>query len=412
MRYFRSISFATALFIIPMLVPLFALHAQQREDDPCGFRFGKEALTEESQLWGYGTDALLADLQNCALHPWVRIDVIGSSVRGVPLYHMVLTNPSSRLQKRRVWVHARTHPIESESSSIARALVEELLSGSQLATTLLDHCIIHILPMLNPDGVNLRLPRNNANGIDLESNWGSSSPEPEVQALRRHLEALMNSSTPIEVALNLHSAYDCKRYFVFHAAEGTSDLFAEAQRRYIDAVRARFPGGIEQHDYFVSWTTGTPDRYPESWFWLNHGDKVLALTYEDMNCGSAGSFDVTARALLGGTGEYLGILRPLSSDPPPAIPDDARLLAVYPNPVHGDGAATFTLHVDNPSTTRNATIDVVDVLGRVRHVLWNGALPSGQRTLVSSISGLEAGVYTLRLLGESAVHTQTLHVLR
>ncbi|MFA6235167.1 MAG: M14 family zinc carboxypeptidase, partial [Bacteroidota bacterium] len=211
------------------------------EDDPCGFMLRKPG---DAQVWAYGRDALVADMQGWALHPMLSIDVIGSSVQGRPLYHMVLTNPASQLPKKRIWIHARTHPIESESSFVARAIVEELLGGSALGNLLLDNAIVHILPMLNPDGVELQRDRENANDVDLESNWGAASPEPEVEALRRHLTALMNSHNPVEVALNLHSAYNCKRYFVYHAAAGSSDLFTQLEQRFIGFARARFPGGI------------------------------------------------------------------------------------------------------------------------------------------------------------------------
>ncbi|MBR9976133.1 MAG: hypothetical protein KFF77_11175 [Bacteroidetes bacterium] len=207
MRIQLSVAFLV-LFLLGVSSTPF-LHAQQRsEDDPCGFSLRKP---EDVLLWGYGRDALIVDMQRWILHRATRIDVIGSSVQQRPLYHMVFTNPASQIRKKRIWIHARTHPIESESSWVSRAIVDELLSGSALGNLLLDHAVIHVLPMLNPDGVELQRARENANGVDLESNWGAASPEPEVDALRRHLAALMASETPIEVALNLHSAWDCKR---------------------------------------------------------------------------------------------------------------------------------------------------------------------------------------------------------
>ncbi|MFZ1731484.1 MAG: M14 family zinc carboxypeptidase [Bacteroidota bacterium] len=387
--------------------PSLPAHAIQAEDDPCGFLLRKPG---DIQVWAYGRDALLSDMQGWALHPMTAIDVIGSSVQGRPLYHMVFTNPASQHPKKRIWIHARTHPIESESSFVARAVVEELLSGSALGNLLLDNAIIHVLPMLNPDGVELQWARENANGVDLESNWGAAAPEPEVEALRRHLTALMNSHSPVEVALNLHSAYNCKRYFVYHAVEGTSEVFSQLEQRFINYARARFPGGIEPYNYFVSWTTGTPDRYPESWFWRSYGQQVMALTYEDMNCATAGEYQRTARALLGAAGDYLGLTGVVSA-PPPAVGSGQALLAdLYPNPVQTDGSVSIRLQSLNPAL--RIRVALFDYLGRQVAAIYEGSGFDAGHTLVIPTGSLPSGTYYLRASAGAIMETRTLLILR
>jgi len=381
------------------------------EDDPCGFRFRKDTEEFEFQLWGYFRDALMSDLQRWALHPWVNIDVIGSSVRGAPLYHIVLTNPSSTTLKKRIWIHARTHPIEAESSWLARAMMDELLSGSMLSASILDNCVVHVLPMLNPDGVELLLPRTNARGVDLESNWGASEAEPEVQALRAQFELLMASASPIDIALNLHSAYDCKRYFVYHAAAGTSELFASMQQSYIGMVRKRFPEGIQAWDYFVSWTTGTPDRYPESWFWLNHRERVMALTFEEMNCTAAGEYDRTARALLGGSAEYLGLPGFATSTDAHVGPPTAVRIAAYPNPLRPGLHGSLNLRIDSPGI-EHAKLDLVDALGRIVATVWDGPMTMRTHVLSYPVHGLRSGSYFIRFHAGDRMHMHSLLVLQ
>jgi hypothetical protein len=382
-------------------------YAPVAEDDPCGFMLRKPG---EVQVWAYGRDALVSDLQGWAIHPMTAIDVIGSSVQGRPLYHMVFTNPASQLPKKRIWIHARTHPMESESSFVARAIVQELLSGSTLGNLLLDNAIVHVLPMLNPDGVELQRSRENANGVDLESNWGAASPEPEVEALRRHLTALMTSQTPAEVALNLHSAYNCKRYFVYHAAEGTSELFTQSEQRFINFARARFPGGIEPYDYFVSWTTGTPDRYPESWFWRNYGDQVMALTYEDMNCATAGEYQRTARALLGAAGDYLGLTGLLDAPSPTANRAEALIADLYPNPVRQSGSITLLLQALNPA--HSLRVSLYDHLGREVAALYDGSGFDAGHTLMVPTGSLAPGTYYIRAVAGTLAETRPLLILR
>lgn len=409
----------TEKYIIPVvlvaaMLPCFvapSLFAQQfaPEEDPCGHYL--VPLSAAALLWGYGLDTLEADVQRWTAHPWVVLDTIGLSVQGRPLLHLSLTNPSSLLPKKRIWIHARTHPIEAESSWLTRAIVNELLSGSPLATALLDHCIVNILPMLNPDGVHLGNARENANGVDIESNWGAASPQPEVQALRAQLNSLMQSPSPVGVALNLHSAYQCRRYFVYHDPAGTSELFATLQQRFIGMVRARFPGGIEPYDYFVTWTGGTPDRYPESWFWMNFRENVMALTYEDMNCATAGQYDRTAFALLGGAAEYLGIVGSVGVADASSSPAAFAITAVYPQPFRASGGGRLFVRVNVPGPGTHTRIQVLDALGRTVAQLWDGEL-SGDRVLAVSGEGLSAGVHFLRLSAGDEVRMQTIQVIR
>ncbi len=395
-----------------MLLPLH-LSAQQIEEerDPCGHDLLKAGAAAASLVWGYQRDALVTDLQRWAVHPWVSVDVIGQSVRGAPLFHVVLTNPSSTVKKKRIWIHARTHPIESESSWVARAIMDELLSGSALSVAVLDNCIVHVLPMLNPDGVELAYARENANGIDIESNWNAVVPQPEVQALRSHLEKLMQTSSPIEVALNLHSAYQCRRYFVYHDPFGTSELFGSLERRFIDFARARFPNGIEPYDYFVTWTSGTPDRYPESWFWMNFRESVMALTYEDMNCATAGSFDRTARALLGGAADYMGVFGPLNAGVDAATASTPEIISVYPQPLNAFAQQQFNVLVRLPERSAHVRVEVLDVLGRVVARLWDGDM-SGSHTLSGSGGDFNAGLHFIRMSIGDDVRLKAFQVIR
>jgi hypothetical protein len=396
--------------LLPCIFPS-SITAQQfwQDQDPCGDRM--LFMPSDALLWGYGLDTLEADMQRWMAHPWVRMDTIGASVQGRPLLHLSLTNPSSMLPKKRIWIHARTHPIEAESSWLTRAMVDELLSASPLAAAILDHCVVNILPMLNPDGVHLGNARENANGVDIESNWGAANPQPEVQALRTHLTSLMQSPSPIGVALNLHSAYQCRRYFVYHDPAGTSELFATLQQRFIGMVRDRFPGGIEPYDYFVTWTGGTPDRYPESWFWMNFRENVMALTYEDMNCVTAGQYDRTAFALLGGAAEYMGVVGSVGITDAVASPGTFAITAVYPQPFSASGGGRLYIRVQVPGTIAHARLHVLDALGRTVSQLWDGEL-SGDRVLALSADGLSTGVHFIRFSAGEEVRVQPIQVIR
>jgi hypothetical protein len=260
--------------------------------------------------WGYKYDSLLEDLAVWKTNPHVKVDSIGASVENRAIWMLTITDSTDSVaaghKKHRIFIHARTHPGEVQVNWVADEAIRLLLDTTAKAAELRHDFIFHIIPMYNPDGVEDGHKRLNAHLVDLESNWDKSDPEPEVKALRKEFQSLMAGSIPVEVALNLHSdSINCTRFFFFHEAGGTSTAYAEMEKKFIDGVRAYFPVGIENWFFVQSWPTAPQARYPEGYWWLNHGDKVMALTYEDANCPGSGKFDSTARALVFGSVDYI-----------------------------------------------------------------------------------------------------------
>ncbi|MFC2086327.1 M14 family zinc carboxypeptidase [Bacteroidota bacterium] len=285
-------------------------HKNDLEADKCGYDPEKEAALYEhyGKHWGYSYDSLLNDIVQWETSDFIQIQSIGQSTLGKEIYELTISDfDETKNFKHRIYIHARTHPAEIQSFHVTNEIINYLSNDTEIGTFLREHCIFHIIPMFNPDGVELEYPRENANGIDLESNWDAENPEIEVINLRNRLQDLMFEENPIEIALNMHSAYVCKRYFVYHHENGTSPLYTELEEEYIEGTRDHFLTGIEPYNYYVSWTNGTPDQYPESWWWMNFQEQVMALTYEDMNCEAAGFFQKTAYASLYGISDYLGL---------------------------------------------------------------------------------------------------------
>jgi len=318
--------------------------------------------------WGYGYDSLKADLARWKSHPDVRIDSFGASAQGRGLWMVTVTDASDSLApvvgrtgpKRRVLVHARTHPDEVQAFHVAREMIRTLLDTTAQASELRRDFVFQFVPQYNPDGVELGRERTNAHGVDLESNWENASPEPEVLALKGLFQRFMNGPIPVEVALNLHSdQYNDTRFFVYHVEAGTSYLYTELEKRFIAAIQAPFPGRIEDWDFLTSWTTGPALRYPEGYWWSHHRESVLALTYEDNNRTGAGGFDTTARALVLGTAAWLR-----------SIPQSARI-AVASRHVHLEAGG---VRIQDPG----ARWEVLDMQGR--H-LTHGLLEPGQTLL-------------------------------
>lgn len=392
----------TTAYILLALIALGPLigtaHAQ--EADKCGYdeSLAKAQLQILGDKWGYSYDSLLVDLQAWSQSPSVGIQSIGKSVLNRDLWELTITEPGGSASGRRtVYVHARTHPGEVQSFWVTRAMIEFLLSEDPTAQLLRLGVKFHIVPMYNPDGVELEFPRENANGIDIESNWSTSPSQPEVVALRNRFSELMWSGEPIEVALNMHSAYSCTRYFVYHDSVGSSEAYAVTERDFIGGIRHYFPGGIEPWNYFVSWSTGTPLVYPESWFWVNYQEAVMALTYEDMNCPTAGEYDKTASAILQGIAEHLGLSATSVASHAVLAPLNVRLAQAYPHPVSlGRGSRTAVVEYELPSA-QHVRLALYDVLGRQIALLNEGERPPGISSALLRLDGLSTGTYFYRL---------------
>ena len=324
----------TLTFILSLNIAFGQLN-QIKADDKCGYDpvKGAQLFDLYGKNWGYGYDDLLNDIAEWELSDYIQAQSIGQSTLGREIYELSISNfaPAKTL-KHRIYIHARTHPGEIQSFRVTEEIINYLSADTGIGNYLRDQCIFHIVPMYNPDGVELGIDfdRENANGIDLESNWSATSPEIEVQNLRSRFEDLMLEENPVEIALNMHSAYECNRFFWVHHENGTSALYYDLEEEYVEGIRSHFLEGIDPFDSHVSWSGGASTVYPESWWWFNHAEDVMALTYEDMNCASAGSYDKTAYALLYGISDYLnlgyvGIQNEISSN--------SFNINTYPNPV-------------------------------------------------------------------------------
>ncbi len=386
------------------------------EPDKCGYdaALSKQMLLDLGPHWGYSYDSLLIDLKRWQQSPYVTIDSLGASVQNRAIWQLTITSdlPVGDSLRQTVFLHARTHPGEVQAWWVTNEIINFLLSEDPFAALLRERCTFYIIPMYNPDGVELEYPRENAHGVDLESNWSANPVEPEVAVLRGRFSELMMSSAPIEVALNMHSSIRCKRYFVYHDEAGTSYQYTLLEQDFINGVRSYFPGGIEPWNYFVSWKSGTPNYYPESWFWLNFQEAVMALTYEDMNCSSAGKYDSTAFALLHGIADYLDVVTTIAVDRQP-FRDGLELQQSYPNPVQLSGAnrqATIIQYsLEKPAPVR---LVLYDVLGRRIAVLDEGYRNRGVHRIFYNANNLAEGVYFYRLETVQGTRTRKLLIVR
>jgi len=251
-------------------------------------------------------NALLAGL---AGHPRVRsITTLGASQQGRPIEKVEWTDSAvPDAGKQRIWIHAGIHPAETTSHLMVEGLFAWLSSGDLRAEALLDHALIEVVPMANPDGVFLGNYRTNANSSNLEAQWSApyNSPQPEVVALRTAIEGYMGTvqnpgSNPIRVLLNLHATHNVS--FPFHFQHvGNSNWSPGCSScgviPVVNQVEAQWVANFEGRSPFVALgstansTLGSRpfvesmvhDRWTAVPGWLgapNFEEPVMAITFE------------------------------------------------------------------------------------------------------------------------------------
>lgn len=404
------------LLILAIIGLPFSLFSQTLLADKCGFdqTLAKQQLAVLGDRWGYGYDSLLLDLDRWEQSPYVTLDSIGASVQNRALWELTITSDQPPTEPREiVYVHARTHPGEVQGWWVTNELINLLLSEDEFGQFVRSKCIFYIIPMYNPDGVELEFPRENANGIDIESNWDKQPVEAEVAVLRERFSELMFSDNPIKVAMNMHSAYACKRYFVYHDAAGTSFEFTLLEKQFIGGVRSYFMEGIEPWYYFISWKNGTPPYYPESWFWKYFGEAVMALTYEDMNCTAAGDYAHTAYALLHGITDYLGLVTTVSISGNNSHIEGYALHQNYPNPVRLTNHAPLSTIIQYElEYAQSVRLVLYDLLGRQVKILDEGFRSANVHRVYFDAKNLANGVYFYQLETENGVKVKRLAVMK
>ncbi|MBZ0200656.1 MAG: T9SS type A sorting domain-containing protein [Ignavibacteriaceae bacterium] len=360
--------------------------------------------------WGYNYDSTLVFLESIHTNPFVKIDSIGASVQGRAIWMITIKDTSEYSGHLfRVTIHARTHPAERQSQWLTQKMVEQLIGNSEIAAALRKHIIFNVVPMYNPDGVELNIERGNANGVDLERNWFVSQPEPEVLALRNKYIEFMNDSVPIKIALNMHGdAGSPMVYFVYHHENGTSIPYTVDEKYFISLVRSHWVDGIADWNYNVTWSTGNPLIFPECWFWVNYQKAVLALTNEQIFVSSKNDTVIikTANALLNGIADYLGAATSVKQ-PVLSVPNKFQLFQNYPNPF-------------NPSTTINyfilnqsyVSLIVYDALGREIIRLVDEEKPGGNYSVEFKAVNLASGIYFYKLQTEKFTQIKKMILLR
>ncbi len=267
---------------------------------------------EESTVWiarfyPYTFSDLENYLNTLKNYAFVDIQIPGYSQEGKPVYQLKITDNSVPVSgKKRIFIHARTHPAETPPSFLLEGMINFLVSGSGEAADLLAQFEFYIFPMQNVDGVIAGNYRSTPKSENLEMMWYRDSLNPlvltsdapsEVTIIHKLASELMSDGGPVvSVALNLHASNsepDVCPFFYPHFGPASGGYVPKEvslwnrQLNFIYNVISNYGNNLIEPITQEGGSSFADKTYPESWWWNNFKDSVMAMTFE-MTYGRAG----------------------------------------------------------------------------------------------------------------------------
>lgn len=239
--------------------------------------------------------------------PFVSIQTPGFSQDGKPIYLLKITDSNfPDFNKKRILMHARTHPAETAPSFLIEGMINFLLTGTQEVSDILSEFDFYIFPMQNVDGVTVGNYRSTPQTENLEVMWYYDVDNPlnltddapqEVEIVHDYARNLMSDGgPPVSMALNLHASNsepDIRPFFFPHFGtelQGYTAVEASLWQKQISFISSLITHhGSDMIEPIPEEGGGSfaTKTYPESWWWVNYQDQVMAITME-MTYGRAG----------------------------------------------------------------------------------------------------------------------------
>lgn len=198
--------------------------------------------------------------------PFVKRSEIGRSLAGKPLYKLEIGAAKSPAF---VSIVGRQHPPEVTGTLALMRFVEALVSDTPLACSFRQEFIVHLVPLINPDGVEQGHWRHNLNGVDLNRDW-ETFYQPETRAVRDQILALP-SRGKVFLHLDFHSTFDDVFYTQTDDEPANPPDFT---KRWIEGLQQRFP------DYHVKRVSNHLPTSYTSHNWAHRALGIPGITYE------------------------------------------------------------------------------------------------------------------------------------
>lgn len=229
----------------------------------------------------YSYEMHLDLLGSASASPLVTQEHLGLTLDGRDMGMLHIANAQSAtplVQKKHVWLIARQHPGEAMAEWFAEGFIERLLDENDaVSRSLLERCVFHVVPNMNPDGAVRGNLRTNAAGANLNREWALPTMEksPEVFLVREKMQAL-----GVDLCLDAHGDEGLPYNFVV-GSEGTpgySPRIADLESQFKTAWMAASPDFQDDHHYPLCAPGQANMTLATNWIAQNFG--CMAFTIE------------------------------------------------------------------------------------------------------------------------------------
>ena len=195
----------------------------------------------------YSMERHAALVVGAAAKPGVRLESLGSTLDGQEID--LLTIGAASPTKRNCWIIARQHPGETMAEWWMEGFLTRLTDpGDALARALLERCVFHVVPNMNPDGSRRGHLRTNAAGVNLNRAWADLSMDeaPEVALVRRRM-----GETGVDFCLDVHGDEEIPHNFIAgaHGIPSWNDRMERLHDGFCASYRRANPDFQTEHGY-------------------------------------------------------------------------------------------------------------------------------------------------------------------
>ena len=196
--------------------------------------------------------------------------VAGTSARGRPMPMVEFGHPAAT---RHVMIIGRQHPPEATGTMGLLAFVEELAGSSELAQAFRQNFQTHVIPLVNPDGVDLGHWRHNTGGVDLNRDWEAFN-QPETRVVRETFsEILSQPGHELWFAVDFHST----QFDVFYTLERSLETNPPGiTDRWLNHISANL-----SHYELNDSPSGVDGPISKNWFYRMFGTTALIYKVGD-----------------------------------------------------------------------------------------------------------------------------------
>ena len=226
----------------------------------------------------YSYERHLDLLGSAAASDHVESQHLGQTLEGRDMTLLKITSTAGDIpakQRKKIWLIARQHPGEAMAEWFVEGFLERLLdSDDPVAKVLLQQCIFHVVPHMNPDGAVRGNLRTNAVGANLNREWAEPSllRSPEVFWVRKKMLEL-----GVDLCLDAHGDEGLPYNFVA-GSEGVVGYSARVEslaQQFKSTWKSTCPDFQTEHGYGQSKPNSANLAFATAWI----GKQFNCLTF-------------------------------------------------------------------------------------------------------------------------------------